>query len=175
MQAALRRAARARDARWLASDFWRTLDAPEPQPEPEPEPDPEPEPVPEPEPEPEPETTTDDADELLQQATREEHLGSPPPPAAMIAFRTVESCASATLEPEAGELEVEKVSSASNSHLMPSGPMAEFDEAAVLAWFAAVPGLTAAQRAAVAAKIAEDEYEAGLRWPGGRQGCFGPP
>jgi hypothetical protein len=36
--------------------------------------------------------------------------------------------------------------------------MAEFDEAAVLAWLGTVPGLTAAQRAATAEKMAEDEY-----------------
>jgi hypothetical protein len=36
--------------------------------------------------------------------------------------------------------------------------MAEFDEAAVLAWLATVPGLTAAQRATVAEMMAEDEY-----------------
>ena len=40
----------------------------------------------------------------------------------------------------------------------PSGPMAEFDEAAVLAWLGSVPGLTAAQRVAAAAEMAEDEY-----------------
>jgi hypothetical protein len=37
------------------------------------------------------------------------------------------------------------------------GPMAEFDEAAVLAWLGTVPGLTAAQGAAAAAEKAEDE------------------
>jgi hypothetical protein len=36
--------------------------------------------------------------------------------------------------------------------------MAEFDEAAVLAWLGTVPGLTAAQRAAAVAVMAEDEY-----------------
>jgi hypothetical protein len=36
--------------------------------------------------------------------------------------------------------------------------MAGFDEAAVLAWLGTVPGLTAAQRAAAAAEMAEDEY-----------------
>ena len=41
----------------------------------------------------------------------------------------------------------------------PSGPMAAFDEAAVLAWLGTVPGLTAAQRAAAAQIMAEDEYE----------------
>ena len=41
----------------------------------------------------------------------------------------------------------------------PSGPMAGFDEAAVLAWLGTVPGLTAAQRVAAAEIMAEDEYE----------------
>ena len=41
----------------------------------------------------------------------------------------------------------------------PSGPMAEFDEAAVLAWLGTVPGLTATQRSAAAQIMAEDEYE----------------
>jgi hypothetical protein len=41
----------------------------------------------------------------------------------------------------------------------PSGPMAGFDEAAVLAWLGAVPGLTAAQRAAAAGEMVEDEYD----------------
>jgi hypothetical protein len=41
----------------------------------------------------------------------------------------------------------------------PSGPMAAFDEAAVLAWLGTVPGLTAAQRSAAAQIMAEDEYE----------------
>jgi hypothetical protein len=36
--------------------------------------------------------------------------------------------------------------------------MVEFDEAAVLAWLATVPGLTAAQRVAAAAEMAEDEH-----------------
>ena len=42
---------------------------------------------------------------------------------------------------------------------LPSGPMAAFDEAAVLAWLGTVPGLTAAQLAAVNDIMAEDEYE----------------
>jgi hypothetical protein len=37
--------------------------------------------------------------------------------------------------------------------------MAGFDEAAVLAWLGTVPGLTAAQRAAAAEEMAEDEYD----------------
>ena len=37
----------------------------------------------------------------------------------------------------------------------PSGPMAEFDEAAVLAWLGTVPGLTAAQRSSVAQIMAQ--------------------
>jgi colicin import membrane protein len=41
----------------------------------------------------------------------------------------------------------------------PSGPMAAFDEAAVLAWLGSVPGLTVAQRAAAAQIMAEYEYE----------------
>ena len=41
----------------------------------------------------------------------------------------------------------------------PSGPMAGFDEAAVLAWLGTVPGLTATQRSAAAQIMAEDEYD----------------
>jgi hypothetical protein len=41
----------------------------------------------------------------------------------------------------------------------PSGPMAGFDEAAVLAWLGTVPGLTAAQRTAAAGEMVEDEYD----------------
>jgi hypothetical protein len=41
----------------------------------------------------------------------------------------------------------------------PLGPMAEFDEAAVLAWLSAVPGLTAAQRLAAQERMEEDEYD----------------
>jgi hypothetical protein len=41
----------------------------------------------------------------------------------------------------------------------PSGPMAAFDEAAVLAWVGSVRGLTAAQRAAARERMAEDEYD----------------
>jgi hypothetical protein len=41
----------------------------------------------------------------------------------------------------------------------PLGPMAEFDEAAVLAWLSAVPGLTAAQRLAARERMEEDEYD----------------
>ena len=37
--------------------------------------------------------------------------------------------------------------------------MVEFDEAEVLAWLGTVPGLTAAQRAATAEEMAEDEYD----------------
>jgi hypothetical protein len=37
--------------------------------------------------------------------------------------------------------------------------MAEFNEAAVLAWLAAVPGMTAAQRAAALERVAEEEYD----------------
>jgi hypothetical protein len=44
----------------------------------------------------------------------------------------------------------------------PSGPMAGFDEAAVLAWLGSVPGLTPAQLAAAAAEMAEDEYDGPL-------------
>jgi hypothetical protein len=39
--------------------------------------------------------------------------------------------------------------------------MAEFDEAAVLAWLDSVPVLTAAQLAAAAKEMAEDEYDGG--------------
>ena len=41
----------------------------------------------------------------------------------------------------------------------PSGSMAEFDEAAVLAWLGTVPGLTPAQLAAVKDIMADAEYE----------------
>jgi hypothetical protein len=41
----------------------------------------------------------------------------------------------------------------------PPGPMADFDEAAVLAWLATLPGLTAAQLAATAQEMAEDECD----------------
>ena len=41
----------------------------------------------------------------------------------------------------------------------PAGPMAEFDEAAVLAWLGSVPGLTAPQRAAVNEMMADAEFE----------------
>ena len=44
----------------------------------------------------------------------------------------------------------------------PPGPMAEFDEAAVLVWLGTVPGVTAAQRAAAAEMLAEDEYDGSL-------------
>jgi hypothetical protein len=54
--------------------------------------------------------------------------------------------------PESDELEPEPPAE------LPSGPMAAFDEAAVLVWLGTVPGLTVAQRAAVAAEMAEDEY-----------------
>jgi hypothetical protein len=37
--------------------------------------------------------------------------------------------------------------------------MAEFDEAAVLAWVAGVPGLTVAQRAGALERVAEEEYD----------------
>jgi hypothetical protein len=37
--------------------------------------------------------------------------------------------------------------------------MAAFDEAAVLAWLGTTPGLAAAQRAAAAGIMAEDEYD----------------
>jgi hypothetical protein len=52
-------------------------------------------------------------------------------------------------EPELNEPELE----------VPSAAMVEFDEAAVLAWVGSVPGLTVAQSAAVAAMMAEEEYE----------------
>ena len=52
-------------------------------------------------------------------------------------------------EPERDEPELEP----------PSGLMASFDEAAVLAWLGTVPGLTTVERAAAAEMIAEDEYD----------------
>ena len=39
--------------------------------------------------------------------------------------------------------------------------MAEFDEAAVLAWVDVVPGLTVAQRAAARGRVEEDAYDGG--------------
>jgi hypothetical protein len=42
---------------------------------------------------------------------------------------------------------------------VPSGPMAGFDQAAVLAWVGTVAGLTAAQRTAAVSMMAEDEYD----------------
>jgi hypothetical protein len=38
-------------------------------------------------------------------------------------------------------------------------PIAEFDEAAVLAWLGTVPGLTVSQRVAAAVEMAADEYD----------------
>ena len=66
-------------------------------------------------------------------------------------------------EPELGlgepESEPEQDATPEPALETPSGPMAEFDEAAVQAWLGSVPGLTAAQRAAAAGMMAEDEYE----------------
>jgi hypothetical protein len=58
------------------------------------------------------------------------------------------------LEPEPEELELEEPEPES-----PPGPIVEFDEAAVLAWVAGVPGLTAAQRAAALERVEEEEYD----------------
>ena len=59
-----------------------------------------------------------------------------------------------------GEDEEQEQAQKVEPQLVPlSGPMAEFDETAVQSWLAAVPGLTAAQRAAAAEMMAEDEYE----------------
>jgi hypothetical protein len=41
---------------------------------------------------------------------------------------------------------------------LPTGPMAEFDQVAVQAWLAAVPGLTAVQRSSLVEIMAEDKY-----------------
>jgi hypothetical protein len=51
----------------------------------------------------------------------------------------------------------------------PAGPMAEFDEAAVLAWLGTVPGLTAAQRVAAAAEMVADEHNGSERVRGTAQ------
>jgi hypothetical protein len=58
-------------------------------------------------------------------------------------------------EPEPDELEP----AAEPAAEPPSGPMAAFDEVAVLAWLGTVPGLTAAEQAATVEMIAEDEYD----------------
>jgi hypothetical protein len=57
-------------------------------------------------------------------------------------------------EPELGEPQLEEPEPES-----PPGPMAKLDEAAVLAWVACVPGLTAAQRAAALERMEEDDYD----------------
>ena len=64
------------------------------------------------------------------------------------------------LEPELQESELEAEPALEEPELeSPSGPMAEFDEAAVLAWVAGVPGLTVAQRAGALERVAEEEYD----------------
>jgi hypothetical protein len=64
------------------------------------------------------------------------------------------------LEPELQESELEAEPALEEPELeSPSGPMAEFDEAAVLAWVAGVPGLTVAQQAAALERMEEDEYD----------------
>jgi hypothetical protein len=42
---------------------------------------------------------------------------------------------------------------------LPSGPMAAFNNVAVLAWLGTVPGMTSAQRAATAEEMVKDEYD----------------
>jgi ankyrin repeat protein len=59
-------------------------------------------------------------------------------------------------EPELEEPELEEPEPELESSL---GPMAEFDEAAVLVWLASVPGLTVVQRVAVLERMEEDEYD----------------
>jgi hypothetical protein len=62
--------------------------------------------------------------------------------------------------PREAELEPELESNMNEPELeAPCGPMVEFDGSAVLAWLSTVPGLTAAQRAAVAQMMTEDEYD----------------
>jgi hypothetical protein len=78
------------------------------------------------------------------------------PPAAVITIATHFGNANARnplgpLEPLESELDEPEPAA-------PSGPIVGFDEAAVLAWLGSVPGLSAAQRAAVAEMMAEDEY-----------------
>jgi ankyrin repeat protein len=68
------------------------------------------------------------------------------------------------LEPHEPELEPELESELEPELELepPSGSMAAFDEAAVLAWLGTVPGLTPAQRSAAAEEMAEDEYDGQL-------------
>jgi ankyrin repeat protein len=96
----------------------------------------EPEHEPEPEPEPEPEQVHEHEHEPEPEEPEPEPEEPEPEPEEP--------------EPEPEEPEPEPEA--------PSGPMAEFDEAAVLAWLAMVPGLTAAQLAATVEEMAEDEY-----------------
>jgi hypothetical protein len=63
------------------------------------------------------------------------------------------------LEPELDEPEPEAPEPEAPEPEAPAGPMAEFDEAAVLAWLGSVPGLTAPQRAAVNEMMADAEFE----------------
>jgi ankyrin repeat protein len=65
--------------------------------------------------------------------------------------RTVDPAAEPEPEPEPDDLEPEPEA--------PSGPMAAFDEAVVLAWLGTVPGLTAEQRAAALERVAAEEYD----------------
>ena len=86
-------------------------------------------------------------------------IGLPPDAGTTVAgyfgnSNTVESEPELEPEPERKEPELEEPEPES-----PPGPMAEFDEAAVLAWVAGVPGLTAAQRAAALERMEEDEYD----------------
>jgi hypothetical protein len=89
-----------------------------------------------------------------------EEIGLPPGAALTIATHFSNADASNTLEPqepqEPEELHAPELDEPEPE--APSGPMVEFDEAAVLAWLGSVPGLTAAQRVAAAAEMAEDEY-----------------
>jgi hypothetical protein len=91
-----------------------------------------------------------------------EEIGLPLAAAAAIAgyFGKVDA---SSLEPEAEqpepELEEPQPEVLEPELQPPPGPMVEFDEAAVLVWVAAVPGLTAAQRAAALERMEEDEYD----------------
>jgi hypothetical protein len=95
-----------------------------------------------------------------------EEIGLPLAAAAAIAgyFGKVDA---SSMEPEAEQPEPEPERKEPQPQVLepepgsPSGPMAEFDEAAVLAWVTAVPVLTAAQRAAALERMEEDEYDGG--------------
>ena len=84
----------------------------------------------------------------------------PPAAAAAIAGYFGKVTASGSVEPHLQEPELEPQPELEEPQPeVPPGPMAKFDEAAVLAWLATVPGLTAVQRTAAAERMEEDEYD----------------